>query len=202
MRGIDAIAPQEGLQLLERIFHYPRPQIGVMPVQWDRFLESFSICPPLLSQLTIETGVQTTAEPISERSLDLLAQLEKQPRKRQELLTTFLREQVIKVLRLSSSYRLDIHQSLFDLGMDSLTSVELRNRLQTILGRSLSSTAIFDYPTVDALAQYIASEMFAVSEEPEEKHSAVTPTAATQIEQISEDEAEALLLKQLESLYQ
>jgi acyl transferase domain-containing protein/acyl carrier protein len=202
MHGLGTIAPQDGLQLLEQIFHYPSPQIGVTPVQWNRFLESFSVCPPLLSEFVLETGINTTAEPIAEQALELLTQLEKQPRKRQELLTAFLREQVIKVLRLSSSYRLDIHQSLFDMGMDSLTSVELRNRLQTLLGRSLSSTALFDYPNIDALVQYITSEMFAVSpeQEPEEKHSTITPTTLTNIEQISEDEAEALLLKQLEKL--
>jgi acyl carrier protein len=203
MRGMDAIAPQAGLTVLERIFYYPHAQVSVVPVQWTQFLEAFRVSPPLLTELAGETQLQATTEPLSERPLDFLQQLENQPRKRQELLLAFLREQVIKVLRLSNSYRLDIHQSVFDMGMDSLTSVELRNRLQTALGRSLSSTAIFDYPTVEGLAQYLASEMFSsdAQQEPELKQSTVTPIVPpTKLEQISEDEAEELLLKQLESL--
>jgi len=39
--------------------------------------------------------------------------------------------------------------------MDSLTSVELRNRLQHVLGRSVAATAVFEWPTVEQMAGHL-----------------------------------------------
>jgi acyl carrier protein len=50
-------------------------------------------------------------------------------------------------------------QPLMAAGLDSLGAVELRNSLQGQLGLELPSTLVFDYPTVDSMAQYIASKL-------------------------------------------
>ena len=50
-------------------------------------------------------------------------------------------------------------QHLMAAGLDSLGAVELRNSLQGQLGLELPSTLVFDYPTVDSIAQYIASKL-------------------------------------------
>ena len=46
-----------------------------------------------------------------------------------------------------------------DLGFESLTAVELRNRLSTVAGKRLPATIVFDYATPEALGEYLRSEM-------------------------------------------
>src|SRR5207248_2227831 len=62
---------------------------------------------------------------------------------------------VLGVLGLDSSSAPDAQQGLRDLGMDSLMSIELRNRLQRSVGESLPPTIAFDFPTIDALTDYL-----------------------------------------------
>ena len=57
--------------------------------------------------------------------------------------------------RLRSSIR---RRPLGTMGLDSLMAIELRNRLTSLLGRPLSATLTFNYPTVEALAAFLVAE--------------------------------------------
>ncbi|HVY79496.1 MAG TPA: acyl carrier protein, partial [Steroidobacteraceae bacterium] len=100
-------------------------------------------------------------------------------------------------------------QRLMDFGVDSLMAVELRNRLarRLALTRKLTATLIFDYPTVSAIAKHLATDVlrYASAAREEEQRSAAAPagvrtTTAAQIEQMAEEEAEAMLLEKLSRL--
>jgi acyl carrier protein len=60
---------------------------------------------------------------------------------------------------LDKSQQLDHLSALFDLGLDSLGAVELRNRVGRELGLKLRSTLLFDYPNVAALSEYLADQI-------------------------------------------
>ncbi|MCC5620753.1 SDR family NAD(P)-dependent oxidoreductase, partial [Nostoc sp. CHAB 5715] len=202
--GMDTIAPQQGLQVLGQLLQHSSAQVGVVAVEWSQFMQQFSAdtVPALLTEL----GSQPKAEPPSLQQLEFIQRLEKvSVRDRQEMLLAHVQDQVAKVLGRGSSHSLEPHQGFFDIGMDSLTSVELQKRLQTSLGRSLSSTLIFDYPTLDTLAKYLANEMFFVEQSTElptaieNNHYQQTITSA-ELKQLSEEDAEELLLRELESI--
>jgi acyl carrier protein len=76
-----------------------------------------------------------------------------------EFLTDYLRREVQSFLRLAQPP--SASSRFLELGTDSLMAVEFSNRLLPQFGGAftISATAVFDYPTIGALAEYLASQM-------------------------------------------
>lgn len=131
------------------------------------------------------------------------------PADRREALASFVRDRVIAVLRLDPKHAPGREQGLMELGIDSLMAVELRNQLVTGLGGGikLPATLIFDYPTIDAIAGLVQGMIggrdggASAGVDPVTTRAASPATAtASEIEQLDDDAAEALLNKRLENL--
>ena len=83
------------------------------------------------------------------------------PSERRRVLLEHLRAQVAATLGLPPTQPLDPRSSFLDLGMDSLTAVEFRNRLFRSLRLRLAPTLVFDHPTLDSLVDHLARDLFA-----------------------------------------
>jgi acyl carrier protein len=76
-----------------------------------------------------------------------------------------VRRQVANVLGISHPESIAMDTGFFDLGMDSLTSMELRNKLQSSLKRSLPSSLAFSYSNIQSLTDYLEQKIIMLSSE-------------------------------------
>jgi acyl transferase domain-containing protein/SAM-dependent methyltransferase len=128
------------------------------------------------------------------------------PDEQKELMNEYVSVQVMDVLRMETDRRPGVQHRLMDLGLDSLMAVQLRNQLQLGLGLDypLPATLMFDYPTIASISAFlldrISSDGQLVVPAPtvEEPQLGSPSHRAQEIEALSEDEAEALLLRRLE----
>ncbi|HTM86075.1 MAG TPA: acyl carrier protein, partial [Mycobacterium sp.] len=77
------------------------------------------------------------------------------PRQRHRELVELVSHNAATVLGHASTIDIDIRKAFQELGFDSLTGVELRNRLKTATGLALPPTLIYDYPTPAVLAEHL-----------------------------------------------
>lgn len=162
-QGMAPLAPEQGLDVLELLMAQTAPQIGILPVDWPQFIEHFPAgsAAPFLSGLAVKIPSRDQSQQLAAERQAFLRRLEQaSPAKRQELLATLIREQVIAVLNLPPAHSLDLQQGLFELGMDSLMALEVKNRLQNRLGLELPATIVFEHGTVVALAAYLAGKLY------------------------------------------
>jgi phthiocerol/phenolphthiocerol synthesis type-I polyketide synthase B len=80
-----------------------------------------------------------------------------EPARRRGLLVDHVTAQVVQAMGLASPQLLDPTAGFFQSGMDSLMSVTLQRALSDSLGETLPASVVFDYPTVEALSDYLAT---------------------------------------------
>ncbi|MET8573172.1 SDR family NAD(P)-dependent oxidoreductase, partial [Streptomyces sp. NPDC004783] len=93
--------------------------------------------------------VSAPSVPLTERLRELSAE------EQRRMLLTLVREQAAAVLGHDSTESIGARKPFKELGFDSLTGVEVRNRLGAATGVTLRATAVFDFPTPAALADHL-----------------------------------------------
>ncbi|WP_455908370.1 SDR family NAD(P)-dependent oxidoreductase, partial [Streptomyces goshikiensis] len=159
--GVDALSPQTGLALFDAAHAADDPLL--VPVKLDlaalRAQAGSGMLPPLLSGLVRMPTRRAAKGGTFARQLSALAK-ERQP----GAVVDLVRGQVAAVLGFVGPEVVDPARSFNEVGFDSLTAVELRNRLGAATGVRLPATLVFDYPTPAVLAEYLYAELLGVQE--------------------------------------
>jgi acyl carrier protein len=116
---------------------------------------------------------------------------------RRDLLVAHLIDRTRHVLGIESDVPIDEHMALKDAGLDSLMAVELRNLLTRSLATSLPATLLFDYPSLDVLAAYLSRVLSLTPDATSAKPYRPHREAAQEVATLSDADAEALLLAEL-----
>jgi acyl carrier protein len=161
-QGLVSLEPTAALAALAEIVAHGTGQATVIKANWQRTAKALGGSrPPILDHVLPSAVAEATGDS------ELLRQLQEVPEaQRAGFLTEFLQREVQQFLRLAQP---PASTSRFlDLGTDSLMAVELRNRLYGQFGGAftISATAVFDYPTIGSLAEYLADQMPESDEQP------------------------------------
>ncbi|MGI5183697.1 SDR family NAD(P)-dependent oxidoreductase [Dactylosporangium sp. CA-152071] len=159
--GLVAMPTEEGLALFDRAIAVERPLVAPMRLDLSAFAAGRGQPPSLLREL-VRTPVRQAAAaagpaaaeaPFAQRVLD------RPPAERRQLVLDAVRAETTAVLGHVSPDAVDVDRAFIEQGFDSLTAIDLRNRLATLTGLRLAATLVFDHPSVTTLADHLYSEL-------------------------------------------
>ncbi|MGK3111409.1 SDR family NAD(P)-dependent oxidoreductase, partial [Streptomyces mordarskii] len=171
-RGVSGMAPGSAVVALRRALCDGETALVVADVDWERFGARFTALrpSPLLSEL-----IADTPEPIASMAGEFVAMLRGLSRQeRDRAVAELVRTHAAEVLGHRNPTAIDPGRTFQELGFDSLTAVELRDRLSTATQLRFPASVIFDYPTPAALAEHVCGEALGLAEEIQIPH---TPSA-------------------------
>jgi hypothetical protein len=163
-QGVPLLDVGRGLKALRGVLDEGAAAAVLADVRWDRFAPLFTSGrpSPLLADLPDAQRAQRplhreTSEATANALRDRLVGLPETEQER--VLVELVRAQVAGVLRYDGPHEVDPTRAFSDLGFESVTAVELRNRLSAATGVPLPATLVFDHPTPAAMAGWLRAEL-------------------------------------------
>ncbi|GAA2552829.1 type I polyketide synthase [Winogradskya consettensis] len=164
-RGMSPMDPELAMTAFASAVDGGTEDLTVASIDWARFIAVFAVArtSPLLGDLSEVRQALTAAGPAeagTDAGAEVRDRLAARPAgDRPAMLLEVIRTEAGLVLGYDTADAVDGLRPFRDLGFDSLTALELRNRLSTILGVSLQATLVFDYPTPAQLVEHLLVEM-------------------------------------------
>jgi NADPH:quinone reductase-like Zn-dependent oxidoreductase/short-subunit dehydrogenase/acyl carrier protein len=163
-QGLLSLEPSAALGALAEVVANGTGQATVIKANWQRAAKLLGASRPPILDLVLPSAVgEVTGDS------ELLRQLQEIPvPQRAGFVTEFLQREVQNFLRLAQPPAAT--SRFLDLGTDSLMAIELRNRLHSQFGGAftINATAVFDYPTIGGLAEYLVDQLPDTESPPEE----------------------------------
>ncbi|WP_275571811.1 type I polyketide synthase [Mycolicibacterium vanbaalenii] len=154
-QGLVPLEPSAALGALAEVLANGTGQAAVLKANWQRAAKVLgSSRPPILDLVLPRPEGEVAGDS------ELLRQLQEIPvAQRAGFVTEFLQREVQNFLRLAQPPAAT--SRFLDLGTDSLMAIELRNRLHSQFGGAftINATAVFDYPTIGGLAEYLVGQL-------------------------------------------
>ncbi|MRH92287.1 SDR family NAD(P)-dependent oxidoreductase [Nocardia sp. SYP-A9097] len=160
--GILAFTPEDGVRLFDLAVAADEP--AALPLRLDLEATAAAGYPPMLRGLIRPRSRRVAGAAATESIAHRLRG--RNTAERERILLDLVRLQAATVLGFGDPEAVDDDRGLLEIGFDSLTAVELRNRLNAATGLRLPATLLFDYPTSAGVAKHLAAELTPEDTEP------------------------------------
>ncbi|MBD2676938.1 MULTISPECIES: type I polyketide synthase [Nostoc] len=155
-RGVEPLSPEQAIAALEHLWTSGSVQTAIADVDWSLFKQLYGIGRQRLLLEKIEVEPQPTKPLIASKNATILQEIEeKKESDRLSLLIAYLQRQVGRIVGFKGSQLPSTEQKFFEMGMDSLMVVELRNQIQTDLKSDVSINTFMEGATIVTLANQL-----------------------------------------------
>jgi acyl transferase domain-containing protein/acyl carrier protein len=170
-RGLIDMPPELAIEALQRALDHDESFELIADINWEDYVPAYTLARsrPLIARLPeVQQILQAPQEPVDGASAGPLAlrlgglREAEHERVARELVDGEVRA----VLGNAAPDAIGAGRAFKDLGFDSVTALELRNRISTATGLRLPATLIFDHPTIGAVARHLLDEVAGVRREP------------------------------------
>jgi polyketide synthase 7 len=165
--GLAPLSTTEALRRLDTAMVGERPVVVATCVDPIALSDNAAALPPLLRGLAARPARRVVDDTAAVSTTGLTVRLQElAPEQRHRELVDLVRSNAARVLGRADAADINAERAFQELGFDSLTAVELRNRLKTATGLTLSPTVIFDHPTPTALGDYLNTRLATGTDQP------------------------------------
>ncbi|NEQ65235.1 MAG: SDR family NAD(P)-dependent oxidoreductase [Symploca sp. SIO2D2] len=154
-QGMGAISPTQVLESLELLMSGSDVEVGVVPIEWSQWQERVAKWPFLADWQEKTTAIAKNKT----QDNYLLEQIKSASQSELEkILVAHIQNEAARVLAIKN-YQIDIHTPLNQMGLDSLMSIELRNRIQSQLEVDVPITKFMEGITIAALSNELNQQL-------------------------------------------
>lgn len=165
--GLGQIAPKQGLDVLATLLGQGATQVSAICLNWAKFIHKFpaDAYPVVLSELAAALPKSETSASIAVLSPEQLKQQIQQgtPEERQTAVVTYLQHPIGQLLGLPATESPETDRPLAELGLDSLVSIQLRNRIKTELQVEVPMREFLGNTTITRLARAVLEQLTVAS---------------------------------------
>jgi acyl transferase domain-containing protein/acyl carrier protein len=161
--GVIPMPSEQALHAMGMVLSSGIPEITVAAVHWKalRALHESRRTRPLLTKMGLEATPATPTPATANKDEQLRARLSTaSTQESRQIIERAVRDAVARVLGIRKPDSIDRDKAVLQLGMDSLMAVELKMRLEDVVGEPLRPTLVFQHPSIAALVNYFADDVF------------------------------------------
>ncbi|OUS03282.1 hypothetical protein A9Q81_07830 [Gammaproteobacteria bacterium 42_54_T18] len=159
-RGLQPLNPEECLSIVEAAISLPYQSIVFADVDWGVFKEIFEVRRkhPLLTN--VGHSVLFKAEHLGVKNAFFVSLYAMDIEQRSVQIVGYLQSLLARIVGKDEGDVIDPELPLMDLGIDSIMALDIKKQLEMDTGEKIPATLIFDYPTINRIADHFSTRLF------------------------------------------